>query len=154
MTEMKASSIYTLNLVSQDEILAYVDKLSMRDQEHVLLLSRLPQRRLIEHIDLDKVEAYWVTTQDVAGSIQPSLDQISDLITKRVENHTGIAIIEGIEWLVSLHGFSEVLKFSMSLKDSLHRKPWSILLVVAEEIFDDIQSAKWHREAPSWEVAK
>ena len=58
---------------------------------------------------------------DVAGSIQPSLDQISDLITKRVENHTGIAIVEGIEWLVSLHGFSEVLKFSMSLKDSLHK---------------------------------
>ena len=154
MSEMKAGNIYTLDLVSQDEILAYVDKISMRDQEHVLLLSRLPQRRLIEHIDLDKVEAYWVTTQDVTGSIQPSLDQISDLITKRVENHTGIAIIEGIEWLVSLHGFSEVLKFSMSLKDSLHRKPWSILLVVAEDIFDDVQSAKWHREAPSWEVPK
>ncbi len=154
MSEMKAGNIYTLDLVSQEEILAYVDKLSMRDQEHVLLLSRLPQRRLIEHIDLDKVEAYWVTTQDVMGSIQPSLDQISDLITKRVENHTGIAIIEGIEWLISLHGFSEVLKFAMSLKDSLHRKPWSILLVVAEDIFDDIQSAKWHREAPSWEIPK
>tara|TARA_B100000003_G_scaffold50629_1_gene44556 strand:- start:209 stop:1072 length:864 start_codon:yes stop_codon:yes gene_type:complete len=154
MTEMKTGNIYTLDLVSQDEILAYVDKLSMRDQEHVLLLSRLPQRRLIEHIDLDKVEAYWVTTQDVMGSIQPSLDQISDLITKRVENHTGIAIIEGIEWLISLHGFSEVLKFVMALKDSLHRKPWSILLVVAEDIFEEIQSAKWHREAPSWEIPK
>ena len=56
MSEMKAGNIYTLDLVSQDEILAYVDKISMRDQEHVLLLSRLPQRRLIEHIDLDKVE--------------------------------------------------------------------------------------------------
>ena len=154
MSEMKAGNIYTLDLVSQDEILAYVDKLSMRDQEHVLLLSRLPQKRLIEHIDLDKVEAYWVTTQDVMGSIQPSLDQISDLITKRVENHTGIAIIEGIEWLISLHGFSEVLKFVMALKDSLHRKPWSILLVVAEDIFEEIQSAKWHREAPSWEMPK
>ncbi len=154
MTEMKAGNIYTLDLVSQEEILAYADKVSMRDEEHVLLLSRLPQRRLIEHVDLDKVEAYWVTTQDVMGSIQPSLDQISDLITNRVENHTGIAIIEGIEWLISLHGFPEVLKFVMILKDSLHRKPWSILLVVAEEIFDDIQSAKWHREAPSWEVPK
>ena len=154
MSEMKAGNIYTLDLESQDEILAYVDKLSMRDQEHILLLSRLPQRRLIEHIDLDKVESYWVTTQDVMGSIQPSLDQISDLVTKRVENHTGIAIIEGIEWLISLHGFSEVLKFVMSLKDALHRKPWSILLVVAEDIFEEIQSAKWHREAPSWEVPK
>ena len=154
MSEMKAGNIYTLDLESQDELLVYVDKLSMRDQEHILLLSRLPQRRLIEHIDLDKVESYWVTTQDVMGSIQPSLDQISDLVTKRVENHTGIAIIEGIEWLISLHGFSEVLKFVMSLKDALHRKPWSILLVVAEDIFEEIQSAKWHREAPSWEVPK
>ena len=154
MSEMKAGNIYTLDLVSQDEILAYVDKLSMRDQEHVLFLSRLPQRRLIENIDLDKVEAYWVTTQDVMGSIQPSLDQISDLITKRVENHTGIAIIEGIEWLISLHGFSEVLKFVMALKDSLHRKPWTILLVVAQDVFEEIQSAKWHREAPSWEMPK
>ena len=154
MSEMKAGNIYTLDLVSQDEILAYVDKLSMRDQEHVLFLSRLPQRRLIENIDLDKVEAYWVTTQDVMGSIQPSLDQISDLITKRVENHTGIAIIEGIEWLISLHGFSEVLKFVMTLKDSLHRKPWTILLVVAQDVFEEIQSSKWHREAPSWEMPK
>ena len=152
MSEMEVGNIYTLNLVSQDEVLAYVDKVSMRDQEHVLLLSRLPQRRLIEHVDLDKIEAYWVTTQDVMGSIQPSLDQISDLVTKRVENHNGIAIIEGIEWLVSLHGYNEVLKLVMNLKDSLHRKPWSILLVVAEDIFDEIQSAKWHREAPTWEV--
>ena len=154
MSELKAGNIHTLDLVSQEDVLAYVDKLSMRDQEHVLLLSRLPQRRLLEHIDLDKVETYWVTTQDVMGSIQPSLDQISDLVTKRVGNHAGIAIIEGIEWLISLHGFSEVLKFVMILKDSLHRKPWSILLVVAEDIFDEIQSAKWHREAPSWEVPK
>tara|TARA_B100001564_G_scaffold357978_1_gene375495 strand:+ start:1771 stop:2628 length:858 start_codon:yes stop_codon:yes gene_type:complete len=149
---MEVGNIYTLNLVSQDEVLAYVDKMSMRDQEHVLLLSRLPQRRLIEHIDLDKVEAYWVTTQDVTGSIQPSLDQISDLVTNRVENHNGIAIIEGIEWLVALHGYNDVLKLVMNLKDSLHRKPWSILLVVTEDIFDEIQYAKWHREAPSWEV--
>ena len=42
----------------------------------------------------------------------------------------------------------------MALKDSLHRKPWSILLVVAEDIFEEIQSAKWHREAPSWEMPK
>ena len=76
----------------------------MRDQEHVLLLRANSQRRLIEHIDLDKVEAYWVTTQDVMGSIQPSLDQ-TVIWLLNVLNHTGIAIIEGIEWLISLHDF-------------------------------------------------
>ena len=154
MADLELGKTFTLNLVSQDEILGYVDTLSMRDQEHILLLSRLPQRRLLEHVDLDKVEAYWVTTQDVTGSIQPSLDQISDLISKRVENHTGIAVVEGTEWLVSLHGFSDVLNMLMNLKDSLHRKPWSIIFVVSAEIFDEIESAKWYREAPLWEIPK
>ena len=59
-----------------------------------------------------------MTTQDVAGSIQPSLDQLVDLLIKRIENHTGVAIIEGVEWLVSLHGFSDVLNFVMQVKDA------------------------------------
>ena len=116
MSDLESSKAYTLNLVSQDEMLAFVDSTSMKDQGHVLLLSRLPQRRLLEHLDLDKVETYWVTTQDVAGSIQPSLDQIHDLVSSRFDNHEGLAVIEGIEWLISTHGFSDVLKMVMSLK--------------------------------------
>ncbi len=145
---------YTHTLISQDEILAYVDSLSMRDDGHVLLLSRLPQRRLLEHIDLDKVESYWVTSQDVSGSIQPSLDQILDLVSSRIENHTGVAILEGIEWLISLHGFDKVLNMVMKLKDSLHLKPWSLLLVVSDGIMDSTQHTQWHRESHEWEVPK
>ena len=154
MDELEHGNTYTLNLESQDEVLAYVDSVSMRDDEHVLLLSRLPQRRLMEHVDLDKVEAYWVTNQQVNGTIQPSLDQIHDLVVNRISNHKGLAIIEGIEWLISMHGFSPVLNMIMRIKDSLHRKPWSILLVVSSDIFDDVQSAKWLREAPSWSIPK
>ncbi len=150
--KLELGKAYSLNLVSQDEMLAYFDSVSMRDQEHVLLLSRLPQRRLLEHVDLDKVEAYWVTTQDVNGAIQPSLDQISDLVTSRIENHTGIAVIEGIEWLISLHGFEPVLSMVMNLKDALHRKPWALVLAVADGIMDPVQSSKWHREVIAWEI--
>ena len=145
---------YTYSLVSQDEILAYVDTLSMRDDGHVLLLSRLPLRRLLEHIDIDKVESYWVTSQDVAGTIQPSMDQIHDLVTSRFENHTGIAIIEGIEWLISLHGFDKVLNMVMKLKDSIHRKPWTLLLVVSEGIMDSKQHSQWLRESTAWDIPK
>ena len=154
MTNFDFGKAYTLNLVSQDEMLAFVDSFSMRDEGHILLLSRLPQRRLLEHVDLDKVEAYWVTTQDVTGSIQPSLDQIHDLVVSRIENHTGLAVIEGIEWLISLHGFQDVLNMVMRLKDSLHRKPWTLLLVVAEGILDKVQNAQWHREAKEWAIPK
>ena len=87
---------YNLNHVSESDFLFYLDKLSEEIDSHLLLISRLPQRRLLEHIDLDKIESYWMTTHDVAGSIQPSLDQLSDLLTSRIDNHAGLAFVEGV----------------------------------------------------------
>ena len=153
-SDLEFGKTFTLHHKSQDILYAYVDQISMKEEGHILLLSRLPQRRLLEHIDLDKVESYWITTQDVAGSIQPSLEQIEDLLNSRIENHTGIAVVEGIEWLISLFGFSKVLNMVMNLKDSLHRKPWSILFVVSEDVFSEIEFSKWHRESPKWDIPK
>lgn len=150
--DFEIGKTYTYDHESESEFLGYIDKISSVDNSHYLLVSRLPQRRLLEHIDLDKVETYWITTQDVTGSIQPSLDQLEDLLSKRVENHNGIAFIEGIEWLVSLHGFSNVLNFVMRVKDSLHRKAWSVVFVVTPGIFSEIESAKWTRESIPWTI--
>ena len=63
-------------------------------------------------------------------------------------------MIEGIEWLISTHGFSDVLKMVMRLKDSLHRKPWTLLLVVAADVLEPVQYSQWQREAPFWEIPK
>ena len=153
-SDFEFGKTYTYDLESDSEYLGYIDKISRDDDKHHLLVSRLPQRRLLEHIDLDKVETYWITTQDVAGSIQPSLDQLEDLLVKRVQNHIGVAFIEGIEWLVSLHGFSNVLNFVMRVKDSLHRKAWSVVFVVTPGIFSDIEFAKWNRESVAWTIPK
>ena len=153
-SDFEIGKTYTYDLESDSEYLGYIDKISRDDDKHHLLVSRLPQRRLLEHIDLDKVETYWITTQDVAGSIQPSLDQLEDLLVKRVQNHVGVAFIEGIEWLVSLHGFSSVLNFVMRVKDSLHRKAWSVIFVVTPGIFSDIEFAKWNRESVAWTIPK
>ena len=73
---------------------------------------------------------------------------------QRVQNHIGIAFIEGIEWLVSLHGFSNVLNFVMKVKDSLHRKALECVFILADGIFEDIESAKWHRESVVWTIPK
>ena len=153
-SDFEIGKTYTYEHDSDSEFLGYVDKISGNDDRQYLLVSRLPQRRLLEHLDLDKVETYWITTQDVTGSIQPSLDQLEDLLSNRIGNHTGIAFVEGIEWLVSLHGFSNVLNFVMRVKDSLHRKPWSVIFVLTPGIFTDIESSKWSRESVLWTIPK
>ena len=153
-SDFEIGKTYTYYHESDPEFLGYIDKISVDNDRHYLLVSRLPQRRLLEHIDLDRVETYWITTQDVAGSIHPSLDQLEDLLSKRVKNHNGIAFIEGIEWLVSLHGFSNVLNFVMRVKDTLHRKSWSVIFIVTPGIFSEIEFAKWGRQSVAWTIPK
>ena len=152
MEDLDVGKLYSLRYESQDKFLAIVDKFSQDSDKHAMLVSRSPQRRLLEHIDLDKVESYWMTTYDVLGAIQPSLEALEDLITSRVSNHEGVIFIEGIERLVALNGFSELMTMVMKIKDILHRRQWIVIFTINEEVFDEIQLAKWHKEVNPWTI--
>ena len=152
--DLDVGKLYSLRYESQDKFLAIVDKFSQDSDKHAMLVSRSPQRRLLEHIDLDKVESYWMTTYDVLGAIQPSLEALEDLITSRVSNHEGVIFIEGVERLVALNGFSELMTMVMKIKDILHRRQWVVIFTINEEVFDEIQLAKWHKEVYPWTIVE
>ena len=152
--DLDVGKLYSLRYESQDKFLAIVDKFSQDSDKHAMLVSRSPQRRLLEHIDLDKVESYWMTTYDVLGAIQPSLEALEDLITSRVSNHEGVIFIEGVERLVALNGFSELMTMVMKIKDILHRRQWIVVFTINEEVFDEIQLAKWHKEVDPWTIVE
>ena len=154
MEDLDVGKLYSLRYESQDKFLAIVDKFSQDSDKHAMLVSRSPQRRLLEHIDLDKVESYWMTTYDVLGAIQPSLEALEDLITSRVSNHEGVIFIEGVERLVALNGFSELMTMVMKIKDILHRRQWVVIFTINEEVFDEIQLAKWHKEVYPWTIVE
>ena len=154
MEDLDVGMLYSLRYESQDKFLAIVDKFSQDSDKHAMLVSRSPQRRLLEHIDLDKVESYWMTTYDVLGAIQPSLEALEDLITSRVSNHEGVIFIEGVERLVALNGFSELMTMVMKIKDILHRRQWIVIFTINEEVFDEIQLAKWHKEVNPWTIVE
>ena len=152
MDGLISGNTYTYNLGSYDEILGFVDKLSTNPEEHVVLISRTPQNQLYTHVDIEKVETYWITNQIVKGSIMPSIEKVEEIILSRISNHKGTIIVEGIELLYSSNEYSEILNMSMRIKDNLHRRPWSVIFVFADQIFDEIQRAKWYRESPDWKV--
>lgn len=152
MGESMDFGLWTLHLNDPEDMLAWVDSQALKADGHVLLISRLPQRRLLEHVHLEKLEAHWLTNHDVAGSIQPSVEAIISLLNSRFAAHEGIAILEGLEWLISLHGLDEVLKMVMKLADSLHRKPWRLVLALDTNVLDQVGLKRLHREAPEWSM--
>ena len=151
---MEKGHIYTTDFTSDEEILSWIDRKSQSKEEHILLFSRLPHRRLLEHIDINSVEAYWLTERVTEGAILPEMDGILEIILNHLSNHTGIVILEGLEWLVTKNGEDSTLSFVRKLRDSVHRSAWSIVLPIRALAFESLWLARLRREAPSMEPSK
>jgi hypothetical protein len=154
MSEILAGKSYTLHLEDVTEMLAWVDATSMRDQEHVLLISRLPQRRLVDHVHLEKVEAYWLTSREEKGTILPDLEEIKKLLSGKVKSGNGIAVIEGIEWLLSLYDFDDVINFVMAMNDTINSTNWSLIYTLDTAILTIKELARLHKESVQWSIPK
>lgn len=151
---MEKGHIYTTDFTSDEEILSWIDRKSQSKEEHILLFSRLPHRRLLEHIDINSVEAYWLTERVTEGAILPEMDRILEIILNHLSNHTGIVILEGLEWLVTKNGEDSTLSFVRKLRDSVHRSAWSIVLPIRALAFESLWLARLRREAPSMALSK
>ena len=151
---MEKGHIYTTEFVSDEEVLAWVDRESQSGEKHILLFSRLPHRRLLEHIDINAVEAYWLSERVTEGAILPEMDGILEIILNHLSNHTGIVILEGLEWLVTKNGEDNTLSFVRKLRDSAHRSTWTIILPIRALAFESLWLARLRREAPSIELTK
>ena len=146
--EMEIGKIYTCEFVTDEETLAWVDRQSQSEEGHVLLFSRLPHRRLIEHLDINSVEAYWLTERVTEGAIRPDLGDISNIILSHLSNYNGVIMLEGLEWLVTQNGEDNTLAFVRMLRESVHRKNWTILIPIRTLAFDPLWLARLRREAP------
>lgn len=149
---MKAGNIYSCEFSGHPELLAFTEEWMVGKDDHVLLFSRMPHRRLMEHIDIKTIEAYWLTERVTAGALAPSLEKIFHLTSSRVSNHKGLVIIEGLEWLVTLHGQDAVLGLIRNLSDEVHRKAWTIILPINPLAFDAVWLARLRREAPDYDI--
>ena len=129
-------------------LLEWLDRYSHSTDEHLVYVSRMPHRRLLNQIDVTKIETYWMTHRAGQAHISPDLDHLHDLIQSRINHHHGLIVIEGLEWLVSLHGETTLLNFIRTLRDDVHRTQWSLLLPVDALAFNSIWLARFKREAP------
>tara|TARA_B110001452_G_scaffold89365_1_gene73228 strand:+ start:769 stop:1623 length:855 start_codon:yes stop_codon:yes gene_type:complete len=142
-----AGQIHTLLFTSSDDFVSVFDQIDSDETSHRVFISRMPQRRLIERLDITDIECYWLTDREGDGMIPPSYNALLDLISNRLSNHKGTIFIEGLEWLSSLHGFDSLLSFTRTLSDSIHRTQWNVYLSVDENSFSSIELNQLTREA-------
>ena len=102
-----AGQIHSFLSSSTEDFVSIFDHFDNDETSHRVFISRLPQRRLVEYLDVSDIECYWLTDRGNEGSLEPSYQKIMTLIKNRFSNHKGSVFLEGIEWLSSLQGFDE-----------------------------------------------
>jgi len=117
------------------------------------LFSRLPHRRLLEHLDINSVEAYWLTERATEGAIRPDIATIHNHISRHLSNHAGIVVLEGLEWLMTINGEDAVLSFVRELRESVYTTQWTIILPIRSLAFESLWLARLRREAPAIDLS-
>lgn len=145
--------IYTTEFVNDDDTLSWVDRESQSSEEHILLFSRLPHRRLLEHIDINAVEAYWLSDRATEGAIRPDINEIRIRIMEHLVHHAGVVILEGLEWLLTINGEDAVLSFIRELREAVYRTQWTIIIPIRSLAFEALWLARLRREAPSLDLS-
>lgn len=136
--KFEGGNIFSIDYSNQDDLLALTDKLLENSEYNLKLMSRLPPRRLLEHIDISKIELFWLTERDTPHSMPPNLESISKEINSSKLDEEQLIIIDGFEWLIDLHGKESILNFINDLSDSLHGTKSRIVFPIDELSFDSV----------------
>ena len=130
---------------------AWLDRVSTSGY-HSMLVSRLPPRRLLGRVDLNTVETLWLTERQSANSISPSLERLASTLRERIAEKSGIIILDGLEHLISQHGFPAVLTFMRAMIDDFGSSGWRLLIPIEPMAFKGTELSRLRREAPVWEI--
>ena len=75
--EVRRGSVYLYEFENYDKLSMDIEILMDVNNEYFFTLySRLPTRRLIEKLDLSKLDNYWISDNGGKKSIKPSIDSI------------------------------------------------------------------------------
>lgn len=153
MTVTESGNAYSHSREDGSMLLDWMWEQSKNEKQHLLLISRLPHNRLLKHLDLTKIETYWLSEKKVVNSIEPSLEKITELVKSRVSNHGGVIILDGMEWLFSKHGVELCLGFVRTICDEIHRRPWSVIFSIQPGSISETAMARLHREATAIDLS-
>ena len=144
--------IYSIHAETTESFVETFDQLDFLGNQSIIFVSRYPASRLLEMLDLSEIQCYWLTNTQSTGALEPSLEKINHFFESTISTGEGTLLMEGTEWLTSLHGFDAVLSMLRSLSEKVAMSTWSIYLSISPLSFDQRELSRILREAPEFEV--
>ena len=143
--------IHSIQAENTGEFIENFDRFEHENGQQIFI-SRYPQSRLIDLLDISEIRCYWLTATQNPGVLEPSLEKINHFVESTIDSDQGSIFFEGIEWLVSLHGFDAVHSMLRALSEKVSMSEWSILISVSKNSFERRELSRFYREAPLLDI--
>ena len=144
--------IYSIQAENSSEFVDMIDLLQLSVDTQQIFVSRLPQSRLLDVLDISNIRCYWLTSSQGIGTLEPSLEKINHFLDSTLGDGEGIIFLEGLEWLTSLHGFESVHAMIRTISERISMSEWTVYIAISPSSFDQRELSRIHREAPVWSV--
>ena len=97
--EVSHGSVYLYDFTSYEQLMNDVEILmEINADANFSLYSRMPTRRLIEKLDLSKINSYLISNMTKGNSLSPSIDDILTIIRNGENNDShNVHLIDGLE---------------------------------------------------------
>ncbi len=146
MMDLRGGNIFSIDFSTQNDFLAWFDGIVEKSDFNLKLISRLPPRRLIEHLDLSKFSLIWLTERKSNNSLPPNLDKIKQQIIKSDNEESNLVVMDGFEWLLDLHGEKDIINFIYDLSDSLTTCNTKLILPINSLAFETSWFTRFRKE--------
>lgn len=145
--------IQSIRAENTESFIETFDTFMEQDLQNKIFISRYPQSILMDLVDISEIDCYWLTTTQHSGTIDPSLEKINHFVESNIQQNNGHIYMEGIEWMVSLHGFEAVHSMIRTLAEKVSLSDWMIYISISVGSFETRDLSRLYREAPLLEIS-
>ena len=145
--------IQSIRAENTESFIETFDTFMEQDLQNQIFISRYPQSILMDLVDISEIDCYWLTTTQHSGTIDPSLEKINHFVESNIQQNNGHIYMEGIEWMVSLHGFEAVHSMIRTLAEKVSLSDWMIYISISVGSFETRDLSRLYREAPLLEIS-
>ena len=140
--------IQSIQATSTEAFVESFDRIENDAKRDQIFISRYPQSRLLDLLDISEMKCYWLSLTQGTGTIEPSLEKINHFLESSIRDNTGNIYFEGMEWLISLHGFDAVHSMLRTLSERVSMSEWSVYISISGKSLDAREMSRFYREVP------
>ena len=144
--------IQSIHARSTEAFVESFDRIENDAERDQIFISRYPQSRLLDLLDISEMKCYWLSLTQGTGTIEPSLEKINHFLESSIRDKTGNIYFEGMEWLISLHGFDAVHSMLRTLSERVSMSEWSVYISISGNSLDAREMSRFYREVPLLEI--